>query len=71
MTTYCGNKDINKFIRHLTKNGWEYSKGKKHGKLTADFTKMTIVIPSSSSDSRCLLILKQLMKRHHLLPVKS
>ncbi len=68
MATYCADKDVDKFIKTLIKQGWEFTRGKKHGKLTADFTALTIVISSSPSDRRYLVILKQLIRRHNLQP---
>lgn len=70
MATYCADKDVNRYIKILIKQGWKFTRGKKHGKLTADFTSVTIVVSSSPSDKRYLVILKQLLRRHNLQPYK-
>jgi len=67
MTTYCSDKDVNKFVKSLIKQGWTYTKGKKHGKLTADFTDVKLTISSSPGDRRYLTVLKQLMRRNNLI----
>ena len=67
MTTYCSDKDVNKFVKSLIKQGWTYTKGKKHGKLTADFTDVIVTISSSPSDRLYLTVLKQLMRRKNLI----
>lgn len=67
MTTYCSDKDVNKFVKSLIKQGWTYTKGKKHGKLTADFTDVKLTISSSPSDRLYLTVLKQLMRRNNLI----
>ena len=67
MTTYCSDKDVNKFVKSLIKKGWTYTKGKKHGKLTADFTDVIVTISSSPSDRLYLTVLKQLMRRKNLI----
>jgi hypothetical protein len=67
MKTYCSDKDVNKFVKSLIKQGWTYTKGKKHGKLSADFTDLTVTISSSPSDRRYLMVLKQLLKRNNLI----
>lgn len=67
MTTYCSDKDVNKYIKSLVKQGWTFTKGKKHGKLSADFTSMKIPISSSPSDRRYLTILKQKLRRNNLI----
>lgn len=70
MATYCADKDVKKYIKTLIKQGWQFTRGKKHGKLTADFTSVTIVISYTPSDKRYLIILKQLLRRHNLQPYK-
>lgn len=66
MTTYCSNKDVNKLIKGLIKQGWVFTRGKKHGKLTSDMAAEPIIISSSPSDKRYLAIVKQLIKRKSL-----
>lgn len=67
MTTYCSDKDVNKFIKSLIKQGWTYTKGKKHGKLSPDFTDMVVIISSSPSDRLYLTVLKQFLRRNNLI----
>ncbi len=64
--TYCSDKDVNKLIRGLVKQGWVFTRGKKHGKLTAETIIEPIIISSSPSDKRYLTIVKQLIKRHSI-----
>jgi hypothetical protein len=66
MTTYCSDKDVNKLIKGLVKQGWVFTKGKKHGKLTSDMAAEPIIISSSPSDKRYFAIVKQLIKRNLL-----
>lgn len=66
MTTYCSDKDVNKLIKGLIKQGWVFTKGKKHGKLISETITEPIVISSSPSDKHYLAIVKQLIKRKSL-----
>lgn len=67
MRTYCSDKDVNKYIKSLIKQGWTFTKGKKHGKLSADFTDVVVTISSSPSDRLYLTALKQLLRRNNLI----
>lgn len=64
MTTYCCDKDVNKLIKGLIKQGWVFTRGKKHGKLTSDMAAEPIIISSSPSDRHYFAIVKQLIKRN-------
>lgn len=52
---YSNSKEINSLISDLVKVGWEYSRGKRHGKLKAPSNKHTLTVPISPSDYRAFL----------------
>lgn len=52
---YSNSKEINLLISNLVKSGWEYSRGKRHGKLKAPSSKHTLTVPISPSDYRAFL----------------
>lgn len=51
---YSTDKDTNRFVRKLLREGWSFRRGGKHGKLAAPAKKGFLTIPSSPSDVRTL-----------------
>jgi|AntDeeMinimDraft_4_1070355.scaffolds.fasta_scaffold00675_11 hypothetical protein len=51
---YSSDKDVHKFARNLVKHGWEFKRGKKHGKLIAPGRRGVVVIPTSPSTNRAV-----------------
>ena len=49
---YSGDKDIDQFIRQLLREGWNYRRGRKHGRLVAPGGKYFVTIAGSPSDRR-------------------
>jgi hypothetical protein len=52
---YSNSKEINQLISNLVKGGWEYSRGKRHGKLKEPLSKHILTVPISPSDYRAFL----------------
>lgn len=56
---YCSDKDVNTFIAKLVREqGWLFTKGKKHGKLTAPNGRMVTYSVSPS----CPFVLHKIRK---------
>lgn len=51
---YSSNKEINQQVRKLMKAGWQFHKGRKHGRLTPPGGGGSITISSSPSDYRAI-----------------
>jgi predicted RNA binding protein YcfA (HicA-like mRNA interferase family) len=54
MRRYCRNKDMQKIIETLIRDGWCYRKGGKHGRLTHPSGRPTLTVPQTPSGSRSL-----------------
>ena len=50
---YCRDKQINKLIADLVREGWQFSRG-KHGKLRAPSGSGFVTVPSTPSDHRTI-----------------
>lgn len=59
---YCCDKDINKVIAELVRDGWTFSRN-RHGKLQQPNGFGFVVIPCTPSDHRSLLNLKRDIRR--------
>lgn len=49
---YCTNKEIDHLVRDLVKQGWHFSWGSKHGRLSPPQGAAKITVPKSPSDCR-------------------
>jgi len=49
---YYSNKDIDRLIRHLVRQGWNFHHGSKHGRLSHPKGRPTLTVPSSPGDYR-------------------
>lgn len=49
---YCSNKDINKLICQLIRQGWSFQHGSKHGRLTHPDKQRVLIVAKSPSDFR-------------------
>lgn len=49
---YCTDKNIDKLIRRLIRQGWLFYRGGKHGRLRHPNGRPTITVPSSPGDYR-------------------
>lgn len=49
---YCTNKEINKLIRRMVRQGWSFRRGSKHGRITHPRGRPTLTVASSPSDRR-------------------
>lgn len=54
MQNYCADKDINKLVRALVRDGAVFAPGRKHGKLRLTSGKL-VILPKSPSDHRAIL----------------
>lgn len=48
---YCSDKHIAAYVRLLTKDGWSYQRGGRHGKLISPYGR-TVILPLTPSDFR-------------------
>lgn len=51
---YCTDKDIDKLIRRLIRQGWRFYRGSKHGRLRHPQGGPTLTVPSSPGEYRSL-----------------
>lgn len=51
---YCADKDTNKLVGALVREGWRYERRRKHGCLIAPDRKHCVVLSLSPSDWRSL-----------------
>lgn len=51
---YCSKKEIDQEIRHLVRNGWDFQRGRKHGRLTHPRGWPTLTVARSPSDGRVI-----------------
>lgn len=49
---YCANKDIDRMIRQLLRQGWSYRNGSKHSRLTHPAGCPTLTVSRTPSDWR-------------------
>jgi hypothetical protein len=54
MKRYSSNKDWNALIKSLVRQGWRYTRRRKHGRLIAPAGGRFITVPCSPSDYRGL-----------------
>lgn len=54
MKRISSNKDVNKLVHRLRREGWVYQSGKKHGKAELPGIGK-VIIPKSPSDRKALL----------------
>jgi hypothetical protein len=47
---FSSQKDINKLVRELVREGWSFKRGGKHGRLTHLASKKILTVPCSPSD---------------------
>lgn len=59
---YCQDKEINRLVSELVREGWSFSRG-RHGKLRRPDGSGFVTIPSTPSDHRCLLNLMRDIRR--------
>lgn len=52
---YSSCKELNVLIRQLVREGWSYSQGRKHGKLSPPVGDDRITVPGSPSDWRAVM----------------
>lgn len=62
---YSNNKDIAELVRRLTRSGWQYHMGGRHGRLTSPSGRR-IPVPCTPSDYRALQNFKRDLRK--LLP---
>lgn len=56
---YSSNKEIDHLIRKLLREGWEFRRGTKHGRLTHPSGWPTVTVAKSPSDWRSLRNLRR------------
>lgn len=54
MTRFSCNKDVNRLVCELVRAGWQYQRGRKHGKLFSPEAIGFLTIPCSPSDHRTI-----------------
>lgn len=67
---YCRDKQINKLVADLVRDGWQFSRG-KHGKLRNPFGTGFVTIPSTPSDYRTFRNLCRDVRRQFEVPSLS
>jgi predicted RNA binding protein YcfA (HicA-like mRNA interferase family) len=51
---YCSNKELDQLIRQLVRQGWNFRRGGKHGRITHPDGRPTLTVAKSPSDCRSL-----------------
>lgn len=59
---YCHDKQIDKLVADLVRNGWTFSRG-KHGKLRTPTGTGFVTIPCTPSDHRAVHNLRKAIRR--------
>ncbi len=52
---YCSCKMIDQLVKDLIRQGWIYSRGSKHGRLSPPKGRATLSVPCTPSDYRAFL----------------
>ena len=60
---YCSSKEIDALVRQLVRQGWLFTRGKKHGRLRPPCGHPALTIPSTPSDCRAVLNFKRDLRR--------
>jgi predicted RNA binding protein YcfA (HicA-like mRNA interferase family) len=52
---YSSCKEFNAIIKQLVRDGWSYTRGRKHAKLFSPSSEGMVTVPNSPSDWRALM----------------
>lgn len=63
MKKYSSCKEINVLVNALVREGWEFCRGGKHGKLRRAKDARALVVPGSPSDHRAALNFRRDVRR--------
>ena len=63
MKRYSTSKEINSLVRLLVRDGWQFQRGGRHGKLYAPNHAKCLSVPSTPSDCRAFLNFRQDVRR--------
>ncbi len=66
---YCSNKEIDRVVRQLIRQGWRFRRGGKHGRLTHPDGQQTLTVAKSPSDYRSLLNFRRDLRKAALLSI--
>lgn len=66
---YCSSKEIDVVVRQLVRQGWSFTRGKKHGRLRPPCGHPVLTVPGTPSDCRAFLNFKRDLR--HVAPAVS
>ena len=52
---YSSSKEFDVLVRQLLRQGWSFSRGKKHGELRPPMGHQMLIVPGTPSDIRAIL----------------
>lgn len=66
---YCSSKEIDVLVRQLVRQGWSFTRGKKHGRLRPPCGRTALTVPGTPSDCRAFLNFRRDLR--HVAPAVS
>lgn len=60
---YCRSQEINTLVRQLVRQGWHFSRGRKHGRLRAPDGRGALTVPGTPSDRRAWMNFRRDVRR--------
>lgn len=68
---FSSDKDVNRLVCQLVREGWLYRRGRKHGKLISPEATGSLTIPGSPSDHRTIHNMRRDVRRIQATAVRS
>ena len=66
---YCSSKEIDALVKQLIRQGWSFTRGKKHGRLRPPNGYPALTVPGTPGDCRAFLNFRRDLR--HVLPVSG
>lgn len=67
---YCRSPEINTLVTELVRQGWRFSRGRKHGRLSAPEGRGALTIPGTPSDRRAWMNFRRDVQHMKQLPTR-
>lgn len=65
---YCRSQEIDTLVTDLVRQGWQFSRGRKHGRLRAPEGRGALTVPGTPSDRRAWMNFRRDVRRMEHLP---
>lgn len=60
---YCRSPEIDMLVRQLVRQGWQFNRGRKHGRLRAPDGRGALTVPGTPSDRRAWMNFRRDVQR--------